>query len=106
MHGAETNVNGALLMVQAIEDFTSVINIDVTCMEAWKRRGQSKAALGQDAEAILDLTHAAELAPKDSDVMHQRGLVYFKLVRMNRWPQNSRAFRLTWHSAQLHTSPR
>lgn len=49
-------------------------------MEAWKRRGQSRAALGQDAEAILDLTRAAELAPNDSDVLHQRGLVYFKLV--------------------------
>jgi Flp pilus assembly protein TadD len=38
--------------------------------------------MGQDAEAILDLTRAAELAPKDADIYHQRGLIYFKLVRM------------------------
>jgi len=50
-------------------------------MEAWKRRGQSRSALGQDLEAIQDLTRAADLAPKDSDVFYQRGLILFKMVR-------------------------
>jgi tetratricopeptide (TPR) repeat protein len=69
------------LWPQAVEEFSTAINIDGSCMEAWKRRGQSRAAIGQDAEAIVDLTRAAELAPKDADIYHQRGLIYFKLVR-------------------------
>ncbi len=71
---------------QAVEEFSAAIKIDDTCMEAWKRRGQSRAAMGQDAEAVLDLTRAAELAPKDADIYHQRGLIYFKLVPRSRPP--------------------
>jgi tetratricopeptide (TPR) repeat protein len=67
-----------------VEEFSAAIKIDDTCMEAWKRRGQSRAAMGQDAEAVLDLTRAAELAPKDADIYHQRGLIYFKLVPRSR----------------------
>jgi tetratricopeptide (TPR) repeat protein len=74
---------------QAVEEFSAAIKIDDACMEAWKRRGQSRAAMGQDAEAVLDLTRAAELAPKDADIYHQRGLIYFKLVPRSRPPPHS-----------------
>jgi tetratricopeptide (TPR) repeat protein len=47
--------------------------------DAWKRRGQTRAALGFDAEAIKDLTKAASLSP-DHECFHQRGIVYHKML--------------------------
>jgi len=41
---------------KAIADFSSAIDIDRNCVDAWKRRGQSRAALGNDSEALYDLT--------------------------------------------------
>ncbi|KAG2249532.1 hypothetical protein Bca52824_089160 [Brassica carinata] len=41
--------------------------------EAWKRRGQARAALGEFAEAVEALTRALELEPKSPDILHERG---------------------------------
>ncbi|KAH0902150.1 LOW QUALITY PROTEIN: hypothetical protein HID58_041653, partial [Brassica napus] len=42
--------------------------------EAWKRRGQARAALGEFAEAVEDLTRALELEPKPEspDILYER----------------------------------
>ncbi|KAF2553692.1 hypothetical protein F2Q68_00037997, partial [Brassica cretica] len=41
--------------------------------EAWKRRGQARAALGEFAESVEDLTEALVLEPKSPDIFHERG---------------------------------
>jgi tetratricopeptide (TPR) repeat protein len=63
---------------QAIKDFSKAISIDPACGDAWKRRGQSRAALGQDMEALQDLTQAMRLL-NDYECHHQRGIVYHKM---------------------------
>eukprot|EP01104_Vermistella_antarctica_P011610 TRINITY_DN3259_c0_g1_i1.p1 TRINITY_DN3259_c0_g1~~TRINITY_DN3259_c0_g1_i1.p1 ORF type:complete len:828 (-),score=152.43 TRINITY_DN3259_c0_g1_i1:364-2847(-) len=62
----------------AIQDFTRAITLDPSCSDAWKRRGQSKAALQLDNDAIADLTKAMHIC-KDHEVCHQRGLAYYKI---------------------------
>jgi len=62
---------------QAVSDFSAGISIDSSIADNWKRRGQSRAALNEDSEAIADLTKAISLQA-DSDTYHQRGLVYHK----------------------------
>ncbi|CAN0064802.1 unnamed protein product, partial [Discosporangium mesarthrocarpum] len=48
--------------------------------DAWKRRGQTHAAVGHAVGAVGDLTRALELsAGRDPDVIHQRGMVYHKV---------------------------
>jgi tetratricopeptide (TPR) repeat protein len=63
---------------QAIKDFGKAIAIDPACGDAWKRRGQSRAAMGQDLEALQDLTQAMRLL-NDYECHHQRGIVYHKM---------------------------
>ena len=47
-------------------------------MEGWKRRAQARAAKGNLAEAISDLTQAISLSANDADSFHQRALVYYR----------------------------
>ena len=56
---------------------------DSTLADAWKRRGQTRAAMNQLADALTDLTKAAEL-DKDPDVRFQRGMVYTSLKSYTR----------------------
>ena len=63
---------------QAIKDFAKAISIDPACGDAWKRRGQSRAAMGQDVEALQDLTQAMRLL-NDYECHHQRGIAYHKM---------------------------
>ena len=65
-------------LAAAAKDFSAAIDADKTCADAWKRRGQTRAALGFDAEAIKDLTKASEISP-DHECFHQRGIVYHKM---------------------------
>ncbi|KAL0343526.1 UNVERIFIED_CONTAM: Suppressor of RPS4-RLD 1, partial [Sesamum angustifolium] len=51
--------------------------------EAWKRRGQARAALGESAKAIADLTKALEFEPNSADILHERGIVNFKFKDYN-----------------------
>ena len=62
----------------ACNDFGQAIEIDPKVPDAWKRRGQTRAALGQDADAIKDLTKAASISA-DHECFHQRGIVYHKM---------------------------
>jgi tetratricopeptide (TPR) repeat protein len=60
----------------AIKEFSDAIAIDGTIADAWKRRGQTRAARGLVKSAIKDLTKAISLLPGEADMYHQRGLVY------------------------------
>ncbi|KAL0688545.1 hypothetical protein Bca4012_088222 [Brassica carinata] len=61
----------------AIDDFTKAIQSNPAAGEAWKRRGQARAALGEFAEAVEDLTRALELEPKPKspDILHERCII-------------------------------
>lgn len=53
--------------------------------DCWKRRGQTRAALGHAAGALSDLDRAVELFNgRDPDVLHQRGMVYHKVGAVRR----------------------
>jgi len=65
-------------LTAACNDFGSAIEIEPNVSDAWKRRGQTRAALGLDAEAIQDLTKAASISA-DYECFHQRGIVYHKM---------------------------
>lgn len=60
---------------EAVVEFTKALKIDSTLSDAWKRRGQTRAARGQHSAALSDLTKALEYG-SDSDVYIQRGLVF------------------------------
>ncbi|XP_020537233.1 suppressor of RPS4-RLD 1 isoform X2 [Jatropha curcas] len=63
----------------AIADFSKAIESNPLAGEAWKRRGQARAALGESVEqAIQDLTKALEFEPNSPDILHERGIVNFK----------------------------
>jgi len=62
----------------AVKDFSKAIAIDPACGDAWKRRGQSRAAMGQDVEALQDLSQAMRLL-NDFECHHQRGIVHHKM---------------------------
>ena len=47
--------------------------------DAWKRRGQTRAAANQVRSALADLARAADLSSTDPDVFHQIGLVYHQV---------------------------
>lgn len=48
--------------------------------DCWKRRGQTRAAMGHAVGALADLNRAVELFNgRDPDVLHQRGMVYHKV---------------------------
>ena len=65
-------------LTAACNDFGQAIEIEPNVSDAWKRRGQTRAALGLDTEAIQDLTKAATITP-DYECFHQRGIVYHKM---------------------------
>ena len=47
----------------AVDDFTVTIKSVPSYGDAWMRRGQARAALGQDEDALADLLHCLELTP-------------------------------------------
>lgn len=82
---------GSLLAMQkqldpAIQQFSAAISCDPTIADAWKRRGQTKAAKGLVADAITDLTRCLQLlggrtgkgGGDVSDCLNQRGLVFYQ----------------------------
>jgi len=52
-------------------------------VDAYKRRGQTRAARGLDQDGLKDLTAAISMA-KDHEVYHQRGLIFYKLKNFKR----------------------
>ncbi|RZB78431.1 Suppressor of RPS4-RLD 1 [Glycine soja] len=59
----------------AMADFSKAIEFNPSAGEAWKRRGQARAALGG---AIEDLTKALEFESNSADILHERGIANFK----------------------------
>jgi hypothetical protein len=45
---------------EAEADFSATLKLEPGLYEAWKRRGQTRAALGKDREAVEDLTQAID----------------------------------------------
>ena len=52
----------SLLAFQAQEDFTAAIKRDSDTIEAWKRRGQVRAAMGDHTAALDDFKEAKKLS--------------------------------------------
>lgn len=69
--------------IEAITSFSSAISCDESIADAWKRRGQTKVAVGQVAEGLKDLTKAMKLSDHP-DIKYQRGLVFYQLRNYKR----------------------
>lgn len=67
----------------AVELFSTAIRCYTNSDDAWKRRGQARAAQGNIALAISDLTQAIAIN-HDPDTYLQRGLVYYKQLNYRR----------------------
>jgi tetratricopeptide (TPR) repeat protein len=72
--------SGNILLIRPItsqaaeEDFSAAIRLQPDCGEAWKRRGQTRAALGLDTEAIRDLTQALDAGGGNcAELYNERG---------------------------------
>lgn len=62
---------------EAIVQFSQAIALDASLSDAWKRRGQTRAAKNQIKGALKDMTRAISLdGGSDMDSYFQRGLVY------------------------------
>lgn len=68
---------------EAISVFTHLIVKDPTISDAWKRRGQTRAAKNLFRDAITDLEKASELG-SDADVYNQIGLLYHQNKNFSR----------------------
>lgn len=64
-------------LTSAIRVFSIAIDKYPKSDDAWKRRGQARAALGNLTDSIIDLTRAINLKG-DGDSYLQRGLIYYK----------------------------
>ncbi|KAM1733374.1 hypothetical protein EV1_018569 [Malus domestica] len=71
----------------AIADFTKAMESNPSACEAWKRRGQARAAMGEFVEVVMlsqsfhaieDLSKALEFEPNSADILHERGIANFK----------------------------
>eukprot|EP01126_Amoeba_proteus_P009515 TRINITY_DN13602_c0_g2_i1.p1 TRINITY_DN13602_c0_g2~~TRINITY_DN13602_c0_g2_i1.p1 ORF type:complete len:496 (-),score=84.46 TRINITY_DN13602_c0_g2_i1:324-1811(-) len=69
--------------VEALKDFTIVIQLSPKCVDAYKRRGQVCIALGLLEQAKDDYITAGSIQP-DADIYNQRGLVYYQLKNYKR----------------------
>jgi tetratricopeptide (TPR) repeat protein len=77
----------------AIKEFSAALVVDDKIADAWKRRGQTRAAKGQVRTAIKDLSRALALQPDDGDTYNQRGLVYHQTRNYTRALADFRAAR-------------
>lgn len=88
---------------KADADFTTAIAADQTCADAWKRRGQVRAARNQDSEALVDLSTAVQLDKTgDEELLHQRGLVWYKLRNFRRAIEDFRKSAISLRPDSLH----
>jgi tetratricopeptide (TPR) repeat protein len=62
----------------AIEKFDQVIAMKPEFAEAWNRRGDAWAALGDDARALADYDHAIELNPYHFGTMESCGQIWLE----------------------------
>eukprot|EP00210_Caulerpa_lentillifera_P002409 g2310.t1 len=67
---------------EAIEDFSTSIEIMPMYPESWKRRSQARSALGQNEQALKDLDRAIELSGDSlfkAECIFEQGMIYHKL---------------------------
>jgi len=55
---------------EAVQAFTSAVKLDPKCADAWKRRGQTNAAVDNLDQALLDLKLALHLGSDDEIYFH------------------------------------
>lgn len=65
---------------EAERDLSVACALQSDCSDAWKRRGQVRAATNREFEALRDVRRAARLAPLDAEPLHQRGVILMKVV--------------------------
>jgi len=64
----------------AIQQFSNAVDLNPDLGEAYKRRGQTRAAKGQTVTALKDLSKAVSLCSSDSGDSHfQRGLLFHQV---------------------------
>eukprot|EP00058_Branchiostoma_floridae_P011638 XP_002597126.1 hypothetical protein BRAFLDRAFT_76343 [Branchiostoma floridae] len=64
-------------LLKAEADFTQALTLEPKETEIWKRRGQVRAALGQEGQAIEDLNRAQSICKVvDVDIQKEVGLIY------------------------------
>ena len=80
-YGTACAISGDLM--ESIKKFSMAIKEYSNSADAWKRRGQARAAQGNLSDAIEDLTQSSLLL-QDDDTYMQRGLVYYKTNNFNR----------------------
>ncbi|KAJ3449275.1 suppressor of rps4-rld [Anaeramoeba flamelloides] len=69
----------------AVDNFTKAIEINPDSLEAYKRRGQTRSAMGFDKKALSDLTIAFEKSDEtDFECSYQRGIIFHKLKNYSR----------------------
>ena len=107
--GSHLGLGSALALLgrlaEAIASFSSAIRINPTAAEAFKRRGQTRAAKELLQDAVQDLSRAVELAPRDADALFQRGVVFLKTRHFQRSLDDFlHAAALGEDSAQLYNS--
>lgn len=61
---------------RAIADYTSAIDMDANCADAWFNRGVSWYEVGEYQQSIDDLTEAIRLDPDDDNYYSRRSLSY------------------------------
>ncbi|KAJ6246391.1 suppressor of rps4-rld 1 [Anaeramoeba flamelloides] len=69
----------------AVDNFTKAIKINPNSLEAYKRRGQTRSAMGLDKQALSDLTIAfGKSNETDFECSYQRGIILHKLKNYSR----------------------
>lgn len=69
-------------ILEAIEDFSTSIEIMPMYAESWKRRSQARGALGRNEEALKDLDRAIELSGDSlfkAECILEQGMIHHKL---------------------------
>jgi tetratricopeptide (TPR) repeat protein len=67
----------------AIADCETIQRYDKSCFDAAYLLGVIYSCSGLKAQAIVDFTHAIELAPHRAAPRYQRGIIYYKLNHLN-----------------------
>lgn len=61
---------------RAIADYTTAIELDAACADAWFNRGISWYEVGDYEQSISDLTEAIRINPEDDNYYSRRSLSY------------------------------
>ena len=65
-------------LLQAVADFTKVIEIKPNDVMAYNNRGSAYAQQGNFTQAMSDFTKAIDLSPNDPVAYHNRAVVFYQ----------------------------